>query len=78
MKANESYNLRSCGNSGPKFLYPDLIRDPVKLLSFIMFTAFHLCQMLPELGIGLASPIFHMIFPVLIRDGMIEQANSST
>lgn len=60
------------------YLHPDLVRDAVKLLPFFMLTALRLCQMLPKLGVRLASPIFNLVFPVLIGDGIIEQPDPIT
>lgn len=73
--SKDKYNFL---NTGPRCLHPDLIRDAVELLSFFVLTALRLCQMLPELGVCLASPIFHLILPILIGDGIIEQSNSVT
>lgn len=57
------------------FLYPDFIRDPVKLESFFVIAAVCLGQMLPQLGVLLSGPFFHLVLPVLIWDGIVEQTN---
>lgn len=58
-------------------LNPHLIRDAIKFQSFLMLGSGGFSQVLPLFWVFLKCPLLDLIFPVLIRDCIIEQSNTT-
>lgn len=58
-------------------LNPHLIRDAIKFQSFLMLASGCFSQVLPLLWVFLRCPLLDLILPVLIRDCIIEQSNTT-
>lgn len=66
-----------CSYTLEQLLYGHIVGNAVKLGPFFVLAASFLGKMLPVLGILPLRPLFHLLFPVIVGDGIVEQPNTA-
>jgi len=56
-------------------LYRYLVRDAIKFGPLFMLAALHRGQMRPQLGVFFPCPLLHLVLPIVVRNGIVEQSN---